>query len=554
LVLGASAIALVAIVAGLGAWLGTRDADTRRLAVLGVSDPNSPRADFNGDGFSDLAVGMQAEDVVRSFPRESIQSSGAAQVVYGSADGLAAAGAGLARASQLWHQDSSGVDDSLEEDDQFGAAVVAGDFNGDGRSDLAAAVRLEDNNAGAVHVIYGSADGLSTVRYLTPDQILRPADLGSSGLLFGPSGAFALAWGNFDGDDFGDLVVATSNAQVGTTIQAGAVYVVYGSAAGLNPSRRQTWNQDNIGSIASPAYRDRFGSAVAAGDFDGDDVDDLAVGVPLEDGASLVDSGEVNVLYGVAGSGLSATGAQRWRQGSGGILSSPKANGSFGGVLAAGDFNGDLRDDLVVGAPRDDTAADYGGAVNVIYGSANGLVSSGGGVPGTQLWHQDSVDEGSEIDDQAEVEDFFGRALAAGDFDGDGSDDLAVASSEDVGTIELAGAVNVIYGSSAEGLDASGDELFHQDRSGIDDEAERYDAFGTTLAAWNFGNGAEDDLAVAVPYEDIGAVEAGGLVHVIYGDSGSGLTSSGSQVWTQDSEGVPDAMEFSDIFGLVLAQ
>jgi hypothetical protein len=225
-----------------------------------------------------------------------------------------------------------------------------------------------------------------------------------------------------------------------------------------------------------------------------------------------------------------------------------------------GDFNGDSKDDLAAGIPlervrrSDGSAVERAGIVQVLYGTDVGLNSDRDGFPSMQFWHQDSIDEGSEIEDVAELDDRFGQALAAGDFDGDGSDDLAVAAtSEDVGTIANAGAVNVIYGSSDQGLDASGDEVFDQDRSGIDDAAETSDRFGTELAAWNFGSGAEDDLAVAVPTEGETAAQAG-LVHAIYGDRGSGLTSSGSQVWVQGTSGVADSSEGKDTFGWSLAR
>jgi hypothetical protein len=79
--------------------------------------------------------------------------------------------------------------------------------------------------------------------------------------------------------------------------------------------------------------------------------------------------------------------------------------------------------------------------------------------------------------------DFFGSALAAGDFDGDGEDDLAIGvPGEGVSGKSGAGAVNVLYGSS-NGLTSSDDQFWHQDKSGIEDTAEQNDAFGAALAS-----------------------------------------------------------------------
>jgi FG-GAP repeat len=555
LALAAAGVALVVPAGIVGTWLGTRDADTRRLAVIGVSQPGSARADFNGDGFSDLAIGMPSEDITVGSPAQTLGEAGAVQVVYGSSDGLASAGGAMVLAGELWHQERPGVLDTPKPGEGFGAAVTAGDFNGDRRSDLAVAIPWEDGDLGAVQIFFGSAGGLSG----GDDQILTAADFGVAGELFGDFDV-TLAWGNFDADQFGDLVVGAPHAPVGADTHAGAVHVIHGSAGGLNPARRQTWTQDQLGALAQAETNDNFGSALAAGDFDDDDLDDLAIGVRNEEpdtGSTAENTGEVNVLYGAVRTGLRATGAQAWHQG---LITGDRESGDqFGNALAAGDFNADGNDDLAVGIPseglkRSSTVTDpHVGAVNVIYGSTNvGLTNAvGGAVVHAQFWHQDS-DDGSGIEDTAEPEDRFGAALAAGDFDGDGDDDLAVGvPSESVGSISRAGAVNVIYGSGG-GLRASGDELFHQDRSGIDEDAEQGEFFGRALAAWNFGNGDEDDLAVGVPYESA-PVFLGGLVHAIYGDDSSGLTSSGSQLWTQDSDGVPDTMESKDTFGDPLA-
>ena len=71
--------------------------------------------------------------------------------------------------------------------------------------------------------------------------------------------------------------------------------------------------------------------------------------------------------------------------------------------------------------------------------------------------------------------------MASGDFDGDGKDDLAIgAPGEDIGAIADAGAANVLYGSAA-GLTATGDQLFHQNATGVLGVAEAGDLFGASL-------------------------------------------------------------------------
>lgn len=159
-------------------------------------------------------------------------------------------------------------------------------------------------------------------------------------------------------------------------------------------------------------------------------------------------------------------------------IQSSISSGSIGtaSTHAYGDFNGDGRDDMAVGVPFENIGAiSDAGAVNVLYGSAGGIASTG-----NQFWNQDS----SGVEDTAEAFDNFGWAVAAGDFNNDGRDDLVAGiPSEDVnaGPVNDAGAVQVFYG-SASGLSASGDQFWHQDSSGVEDTAEPGDQFGSSAA------------------------------------------------------------------------
>jgi hypothetical protein len=111
-------------------------------------------SDFNGDGCSDLAIGVHGEDI------GSVTDAGAMNVLNGDSTGIVTAG------NQFWNQDASGVTDQAEQGDAFGRSREAGDFNGDGYADLAVGVYQESFpnlfQAGAVHILYGSASGLST--------------------------------------------------------------------------------------------------------------------------------------------------------------------------------------------------------------------------------------------------------------------------------------------------------------------------------------------------------------------------------------------------------
>ncbi|MCF6156688.1 MAG: hypothetical protein E3K36_15960 [Candidatus Brocadia sp.] len=431
------------------------------LLGMGIFDacaaPPTIHADFNADGFDDLVVGGSGEDIA------GIVNAGAVNVIYGSSGGLSSTD------NQIWHQNSTDILDTAELFDAFGSALAAGDFNGDGFDDLAVGVPGEDIadivNTGAVNVLYGSSAGLSS----TDNQLWHQNSTGilDTAELFDAFG-FALTAGDFNGDGFDDLAVGVPDEDIGD-IDAGATNVLYGSAAGLSSTDNQIWHQDSTDILGAAELFDAFGSALTAGDFNGDGFDDLAVGVPFEITGDIVVAGAVNVLYGSA-AGLSSTDNQLWNQDSIDIRNTVEEGDFFGSALAAGDYDNDGFDDLVVGVPGEDIAGTVGaGAVNVLYGSASGLSSTD-----NQIWHQNSPG----IRGTVELFDAFGSALAAGDFNGDGFDDLAVGvPDEDIGVGVDAGAVNSLYGSAA-GLSSTDNQIWHQDSPGIRNTAETNDSFG----------------------------------------------------------------------------
>ncbi|MFL7809762.1 MAG: hypothetical protein AB8I80_14090, partial [Anaerolineae bacterium] len=274
--------------------------------------------------------------------------------------------------------------------------------------------------------------------------------------------------------------------------------------------------------------------------FDADTYADLAIGVPYEDIGTVADAGAVNVLYGTSPAGLSATGDQIWYQGSAGVVDLAETGDVFATALAVGDLNGDGYADLAIGVPYEEVGtATNAGAVHILYGASDGLTAIG-----NQLWTQDSAG----IEGAAEDSDWFGSALAVGDFDGDGYADLAIGvPAEDVVTLDSAGAVNVIYG-SANGLTASGDQIWTQDTTGIQGTAEALDQFGYSLAAGDLDGDGYADLAIGVPSEGVGSVVRAGAVNVIYGSAG-GLTDIGNLWILQDNTCILDICETVDVFG-----
>jgi len=416
------------------------------------------------------------------------------------------------------------------------------DFDKDGRDDLAVGVPSDvvsgRPGAGSIHLFNGDDDeGLELeLSGLGTQDLSDVADVAETNDHFGE----AMAWGDFDGDGYSDVAVGVPFEDVGTVADAGAVHVVYGGVESISLDGAQFFTQNSAGIADTAETGDRFGLALATGDFNNDGYDDLAIGVPYEDLAGTNDAGAVHVMYGSA-IGLKTTGSQLWTQDLGAMLDQAEAGDRFGLSLVAGDFTGDGYDELAIGIPYEDLiGAANAGAVSLIKGTASKLTSSG-----NQFWTQNSPG----VADTCEANDHFGLTLAAGDFNGDNADDLAIGvPDEDLGlSITNCGAVNVLY-SSLGLLRSTNSQFWSQSSSSVPETAEDDDRFGFALAAGDTTNDGYDELLIGVPNESVGSVANAGAVHALRG-SAARLTTAGTFLLTQNTAGITDLAETGDGFG-----
>ena len=526
------------------------------LMAAGGAAADSRSGDFDGDGFDDLAVGIQGQDA------GGVNGAGGVHVIFGSASGLSRRDRVITRATR-------GVAGAPGQDG-FGSVVAAGDFDGDGFDDLAVGAPFDAVggvlNAGSVHVLYGSRRGPSGKR----DRILahgRPG-LGPAG---GPFEGFGwtLAVANLAGDRRDDLAVTTINGPAGGVDDAGYVEVLPGGPRGLTGRGRTRLSRASAGVAGDPVSFEAFGYSLAAGEMGGSRRVDLAIGARRAQVDAATDAGSVFVLFGRR-RGPSGRGSQYLDQlvlhgGLGGVDTEPEQGDTFGAALAAGEFGRGPRDDLAIGAPGEDYEEDVpiadSGLVSIGFGGRDGIRTGASGSPNV---FNESMATGVTFSAGAQ----FGHGLAAANVGYNAHDDLlagAYGSAPNGGS--PAGAVAVIYG-GPDGFEDS--HSLYQDMPSVEDFGETGDFFGWALGAGRFDGRGPADLAVGVHGESLAGPTiglarasargepgppplAGAGAVAIFRGTGLGITVDGDRLIHQGAGGLGGEVEAGDNFGIALS-
>ena len=399
--------------------------------------------------------------------------------------------------------------DGVNVSDFAGSSVATADINGDSIPDLIIGAPAYNASTGAVYVVFGTKNGfpdplpLSTLNGTNGFRI----DGVNTGDLLGASVAAA----DVNGDQIADVVMGAP----GTSAAKGSAFVLFGSRSAWPATfALSTLTGTNGIRINGVAASGAAGSAVAAGDVNGDGKADVVIGAPN----ASTGSGYVYTVFGqatfasatytldnTAVTGLVDNAATK------GFRVDPISAASGEGMgfsVAVGDTNGDGFADIVIGHPYYSANT---GLITIIMGKGRGTWYTP--IPslkqnGYNGWHLFGVTAGDK----------YGFSVAVGDTNGDGIGDIIVgAPYASPGGRVGAGITYVLLGQNA----YKPREFYTVNINSVNgyeiDGGTAGDDTGWSVAVGDINNDGLGDIIIGAPLAQPLALLKEGAVYVVFG-------------------------------------
>jgi hypothetical protein len=511
-------IKLADIAAGKGGFVinGESAADLSGMSI-------SSAGDVNGDGLADLLIGARDSDAGGT-------NSGRAYVVFGKSDTKAV------NLTDIVAGKGGFVINAATAGEEVGISVsAAGDLNGDGLADLYVGAPRSTNVSGRAYVVFGKT-GTGAVSLSAITSSANTTGFYLAGASTSAAGSGVAGLGDVNGDGLTDLIYGFPQYDIsGGAKDGGRSIIVFGRTTSVTAADSGSSGQI---SFMGTGVSDASGSSLAAaGDFNGDGLADVLIGVGAADGTAPgvgADAGRAYLIFGrtdpraVGTSGTFTNNASlsTVSNGVGGFaIDGLNTGDGFGySVAGAGDVNGDGLADLIIGA--------RGADVNDNPDAGRSYVIFGRTGPTTKVSLSDIVNGngGFVINGQSAGEASGWKVAAAGDLNGDGLADMLIsANAADTAGGADAGRTYVVFGTTSNAaIELSNIATGHG--GFVIDGAGAADMSGASVAAAGDINGdGLADLLVSAAQADPNGLANAGATYVIFGSTAAVFQSMADQ-------------------------